>query len=56
MFAEGLGVSEDASVSIHCTLRYNGDEYYPEAFLYGINFKVGALDNITEDTNLEDIR
>lgn len=56
LLADAVELSDDASVPVNCTLTYDGDEYYPEAFLYGINFKDGALENLTEDTNMEDIR
>ena len=53
LFAEGLGISEDASLPITCTLTYDGDEYYPEAYLLGVNLKEGALDLWTEEGSLD---
>ena len=57
MIAEGLGISEDASIPITCSLTYDGDEYYPEAYLSGVNFKPGAAENMSadEDIQIEDI-
>ncbi len=56
MLAEYVDLSEDASIPINCTLTYDGDEYYPEAYLNGLNFKEGVLNNISADADLSDIK
>ena len=34
----------DTTYSIIMDITYDGDEYYPEAYLYGVNYKEGSLE------------
>ncbi len=56
MLAEGVGLSEDTSLPVNCTLTYDGDDYYSEAYLYGVNFREGVLNSISDDADMDDIR
>ena len=54
---ELLGILEDIAyetesrdyIPIMCELAYSGEEYYPEAYFYGVNYKPGALDAVSGD-------
>ncbi|MBQ6919838.1 MAG: hypothetical protein IJQ74_05860, partial [Synergistaceae bacterium] len=54
---ELLGLIEDIAyetesrdyIPIMCELAYSGEEYYPEAYFYGVNYKPGALDAVSGD-------
>ena len=46
--------SRDA-IPVECELTYTGDEYYPEAYFYGIRCKAGAMDTLSGDySNISD--
>ncbi|MBQ7192922.1 MAG: hypothetical protein IJR98_00950, partial [Synergistaceae bacterium] len=36
-------------IPVECNIEYKGDEYYHEAYLYGVNYKPGALDALNGD-------
>lgn len=36
-------------IPVECNIEYKGSEYYHEAYLYGINYKPGALDAVSGD-------
>ncbi|MBR4197136.1 MAG: hypothetical protein IKQ95_10595 [Synergistaceae bacterium] len=40
------------TVPVECEVEYNGDEYYPEVYLYGFNYKPGAMDSVNGDESL----
>lgn len=41
--ADALKADDDATYPIVMDITYNGDEYYPEAYLCGFNYKAGTL-------------
>lgn len=42
---ETIKAEDDATYSIVVDITYDGDEYYPEAYLCGYNYKAGAFDS-----------
>ena len=42
---ETIKAEDDATYSIVMDITYDGDEYHPEAYLCGYNYKAGALDS-----------
>ena len=49
LLAEALDISQDKTVTFECRITYDGDEYYPEAYLNGINLKPGVLEQAGEN-------
>ena len=56
---ELAGVSKDYTVPVKFTVTYEGDTYYPEAYLQGVNLKPGAAERLRNENartpNREDI-
>ncbi len=48
VLSEWAEVSEDATAQMEFTVTYNGDEYYPEVYLQGVNFKPGVSEQVAE--------
>ena len=48
LLSEMANVSEDAVAQMEFTVTYDGDEYYPEVYLQGVNFKEGVRDQVAE--------
>ena len=48
LLADSFDISPDKTVTFECSIRYDGDEYYPEAYLNGINLKPGVLEQAGE--------
>ena len=46
---ELAGVSEDYTVPVKFTVTYEGDTYYPEVYLHGINLKPGARERLVSE-------
>ena len=44
-----FGTGSRDSFPVECELEYTGEEYYPEAYFYGVNYKAGALDAVGGD-------
>ena len=44
-----VGTGSRDSFPVECELEYTGDEYYPEAYFYGVNYKPGALEAVNND-------
>ena len=48
VLSEMADVSEDAIAQMEFSVTYDGDEYYPEVYLQGVNFKEGVRDQVEE--------
>ena len=40
-----IEAEDNTTYTVLVDIDYNGDEYYPEAYLYGVNYKAGSLDS-----------
>ena len=49
LFAEIAALDSRDSIPVECELEYKGDEYYHEAYFYGVRYKPGALDSANGD-------
>ena len=49
LLAEMAEVSMDTMFPLECQIEYNGDEYYPEVLLTGVNYAPEAFERISED-------
>ena len=49
LFAEIAALDSRDSIPVECELEYKGDEYYHEAYFYGVRHKPGALDSANGD-------
>ena len=47
--ADVVGTGSRDAFPVECELTYNGEEYYHEAYFYGVNYKAGALDAVGGD-------
>ena len=49
LFAEIAALDSRDSIPVECELEYKGEEYYHEAYFYGVRYKPGALDSANGD-------
>ena len=49
LFAEIAAMDSRDSIPVECELEYKGDEYYHEAYFYGVRYKPGALNAANGD-------
>ncbi len=49
LFAEIAAADSSDSIPVECEIEYSGDEYYHEAYFYGVRYKAGALDAVNGD-------
>ena len=54
MLGEMPAVNSRDAIPVECEITYNGNEYYPEAYFYGVRYTPGTLDSVYGNSIVSD--